>query len=96
MPGPLWQVDFDDPLATQVFVDGRDGRVMGHYNDRGAVMDFLLMLHFMDYLQLGSFNNPQIIVVGFSALWLSISGVLLLLVSFTRRDVSWLTSKSRP
>jgi Na+-transporting NADH:ubiquinone oxidoreductase subunit F len=95
LPGPLWQVDFDDPLATQVFVDGRDGRVMGHYNDRGAVMEFLLMLHFMDYLQQGSFNNPQIIVVGFSALWLSISGLLLLLVSFNRRDVSWLTRGSR-
>jgi Na+-transporting NADH:ubiquinone oxidoreductase subunit F len=95
LPGPLWQVDFDDPLETQVFVDGRDGRVIGHYNDRGAVMEFLLMLHFMDYLQQGSFNNPQIIVVGFSALWLSISGLLLLLVSFNRRDVSWLTRGSR-
>ena len=89
-PSPVWRVDFDDPLQTWVFIDGSDGRVIKHHNDRSGLMDTLLMLHFMDYLQEDSFNNPQIIVVGFSALWMSISGFFLLLVSFNRRDISWL------
>lgn len=88
--GPVWRMDFDDPLQTWVFIDGDDGRVIKHHNDRSGLMDTLLMLHFMDYLQEDSFNNPQIIVVGFSALWMSISGFFLLLVSFNRRDFSWL------
>jgi hypothetical protein len=47
------------------------------------------MLHFMDYARTHSFNNPQIIVVGFLTLWLALSGLLLVITSFTRRDFTW-------
>jgi hypothetical protein len=53
------------------------------------VVDFLLMLHFMDYTRAHHFNNPQIIVIGFLALWLTISGLLLVKANFTRRDFTW-------
>jgi hypothetical protein len=91
VPGaqPVWRVDFNDSLATRVYVSSIDGSVLAHRNRYWKVVDFLLMLHFMDYVQEDSFNNIQIIVVGFAALWLSLFGMLLVVKGFTRRDFTW-------
>jgi len=88
--GPIWRVNFADDLATRVYVSSRDGQVLAHRNSSWKIVDFLLMLHFMDYVRADSFNNPQIIVVGFGTLWIAISGVLLVLYSFSRSDFLWL------
>ena len=85
----VWRIDFDDNLSTRVYVAGIDGAVLAHRNRYWKIVDFLLMLHFMDYMQEGSFNNIQIIVVGFAALWLAIFGLLLVKTGFTRRDFTW-------
>ena len=83
---PQWRIEFDDSIKTRVFVSGIDGRVLAHRNGYSQVVDFLLMLHFMDYPDEHSFNNLQIRVVAFAALWLAISGLLLVQSSFNRRD----------
>ena len=36
------------------------------------------MLHNMDYVNRTSFNHPLIVLVGFAAVWLAITGVYLL------------------
>ena len=92
--GALWRSDFSDSLATRVYISAQDGRVLAHRNARWALLDFLLMLHFMDYERDDSFNNPQIIIITFATLWLTVSGFLLLFYSFSRRDFRWL-NKSR-
>jgi len=89
VPGALWRLDFTDEVATRVYVSAQDGRVLAHRNDRWALVDFLLMLHFMDYFRTDSFNNPQIIVVAFATLWIAISGLLLVFYSFSRNDFRW-------
>lgn len=83
--GAAWRVDFGDELGTRAYVDASDGRVLGHRNDRSALVEFLLMLHFMDYGGSHDFNNPLIISLGFVTLWLALSGALLL-VSALRRE----------
>ncbi len=83
--GPLWEVRMSDRLQTRVYVHGETGTVLAHRNARGELMETLLMLHFMDYFQVGGFNNPQIIASAFLTLWLAISGFLLLFVSFRPR-----------
>ena len=88
-PGPLWRINTDDPLNTRIYVSADDGQVLAHRNSRWALVDFLLMLHFMDYLRADSFNNPQIIAVGFATLWIAISGMLLVFNSFSRSDFLW-------
>lgn len=94
--GPIWRVNIDDPLFTRVYVSGNDGQVLAHRNNRWKLVDFLLMLHFMDYWRADSFNNPQIIAVGFGTLWIAISGLLLVFYSFSRSDFLWLPGmKSR-
>lgn len=87
--GAVWRVDFDDAHGTRVYLSALDGSVVAHRNRYWKVVDFLLMLHFMDYTRAHHFNNPQIIVIGFLALWLTISGLLLVKTNFTRRDFTW-------
>ena len=89
VPGPVWRINFDDDLATRVYVAVENGEVLAHRNSRWKLVDFLLMLHFMDYVRADSFNNPQIIVVGFGTLWIAISGLLLVFYSFSRSDFLW-------
>ena len=93
--GALWRSDFSDSLATRVYISAQDGRVLAHRNARWALVDFLLMLHFMDYERADSFNNPQIIIVTFATVWLTVSGFLLLFYSFSRRDFRWLQKLRR-
>jgi Na+-transporting NADH:ubiquinone oxidoreductase subunit F len=87
--GAVWRIDFDDGIATRVYVSALDGAVVAHRNRYWKVVDFLLMLHFMDYFRANHFNNPQIIIVGFLALWLTLSGLLLVKANFRRRDFTW-------
>jgi hypothetical protein len=82
--GPAWRVDFDDSLGTRAYVDASDGRLLGHRNDRSALLEFLLKLHFMDYDGGRDFNHPLIITVAFATLWLTVSGALLLIASLRR------------
>lgn len=82
--GTAWRVGFDDSLATDVYVDAADGRVLGHRNSRSALVEFLLKLHFMDYSGGHDFNHPLILVAAFLALWLALSGALLLVSSLRR------------
>jgi len=89
-PGPVWRIDFDDAMATRVYVSANDGQLLAHRNSRWKLVDFLLMLHFMDYFRADSFNNPQIIAVGFGTLWIALSGLLLIYYSFSRSDFLWL------
>ncbi|RBP50678.1 PepSY domain-containing protein [Arenicella xantha] len=81
-----WRANFDDDLATRVYISTADASVLAHRNRYWKVVDFLLMLHFMDYPRKHNFNNPQILIVAFLTLWLAISGVLLVMTTFTRRD----------
>jgi hypothetical protein len=82
--GTVWRVSFDDDVGTQVYVDAADGRVVAHRNDSAALLEFLLMLHFMDYNGGHDFNHPLIIGFGFATLWLAATGVLLLISSLRR------------
>ncbi len=82
---PLWRVTFEDENATRVYVAAMDGRVVAHRNSTSELLDFLLMLHFMDYAQQHNFNNFLSITFGFGTLWLALSGATLLLSSLRRR-----------
>lgn len=91
VPGPIWQVQYDDHLKTRIYISENDGTVLAHRNNRWELKDFLLMLHFMDYVRTDDFNTntPQIIVFGIATLWLAISGSLLVINSFSRADFLW-------
>lgn len=84
--GPVWRVNFDDRRNTSLYIDGVTGLVLERRNDIWRVFDIFWMLHTMDYVGRDNFNNPLVIVAGLAALWLSVSGFILLFSSFHGRD----------
>ena len=79
---PVWQATFDDPQRTALYFAADDGHFIAARTASWRWYDFFWMLHTMDYRGRDNFNNPLIVTIGMAALWLSISGVLLLTRSF--------------
>ena len=82
--GPVWQAAFDDADQTSLYFSAEDGRLVAARNDVWRFFDFFWMLHTMDYRGRDDFNNPLVILFSTGALWLGISGALLLIRAFGR------------
>jgi uncharacterized iron-regulated membrane protein len=82
--GPVWQAAFDDADQTRLYFSAQDGRLVAVRNDAWRFFDFFWMLHTMDYRGRDDFNNPLVILFSTGALWLGISGALLLIRAFGR------------
>jgi uncharacterized iron-regulated membrane protein len=80
--GPVWQAQFDDPQRTSLYFAADDGHFIAARTATWRLHDFFWMLHTMDYVGRDNFNNPLIVTIGMATLWLSISGMLLLIRSF--------------
>ncbi|HKQ12963.1 MAG TPA: PepSY domain-containing protein [Steroidobacteraceae bacterium] len=80
--GPVWQAQFDDAQRTAMYFAADDGHFIAARTASWRLYDFFWMLHTMDYWGRDNFNNPLIVAIGMAALWLSISGVILLTRSF--------------
>lgn len=94
---PAWQVNFDDDVATSVYVEADSGRIIGHSDKDKRLADVFFMLHFMDYANLGNFNNIQIMLFAFVALWLSLTGIVWTVDLGLRGQyqVKWLAKKRK-
>ncbi len=88
--GATWQATFDDPAGTILYFSAHDGAMVAARTDAWRVFDFFWMLHTMDYVGRDDFNNPLVVLVGSAALWIGLTGVLLLL-----RVFRWNVSPSR-
>jgi uncharacterized iron-regulated membrane protein len=84
--GAVWRAEFDDAARTTLYFAAHDGRLVAARNSTWRWFDFFWMLHTMDYRGRDNFNNPLVITVGTAALWLALSGLLLLFRSFRRED----------
>ena len=88
--GAYWRVDFSDPASTSIYVSASGGEILERRNRYWRIRDFFWMLHIMDYPGHEDINNPLVITVALTAIWLGISGFLLLFVSFNRHDFFFL------
>ena len=80
--GPVWRIDFADGDDTTLYVSASDGRILERRNRSWRLFDVFWMLHIMDYAERKNFNNPLVIAAAVGGLWLAISGMWLLLISF--------------
>jgi uncharacterized iron-regulated membrane protein len=78
----VWRAQFDDAQRTALYFAADDGHFVAARTASWRLYDFFWMLHTMDYTGRDNFNNPLIITIGLAALWLSISGMVLLTRSF--------------
>jgi hypothetical protein len=88
--GAVWRAQFDDVQRTALYFAADDGRLIAARTSSWRLFDFFWMLHTMDYRGRDDFNNPLVITVGTAALWLSLSGFVLLFRSFRRADFRFL------
>ena len=93
--GAVWEAAFGDAQKTTLYFSASDGRLVAARNSTWRLFDFFWMLHTMDYRGRDNFNNPLVITVGFAALWLSLSGFLLLFKSFRKQDFAFITARRR-
>jgi Na+-transporting NADH:ubiquinone oxidoreductase subunit F len=88
-----WEARFDDEQETTFYFSADDARLVETRNSTWRLFDFFWMLHTMDYRGRDNFNNPLVITVGFAALWLALSGFILLFKSFRKQDFAFLRAK---
>ena len=93
--GASWEARFDDDKGTTLYFAAEDGRLVETRNGTWRLFDFFWMLHTMDYKGRDDFNNPLVITFGMAALWLSLSGFILLFRSFRRQDFAFVTAWRR-
>lgn len=84
-PLPLWQVRFDDSLATSVYISADTGQIVARRNHIWRAFDVVWMLHIMDYRERDNFNNPLLIAFAATTLAFVLSGLGMLWFSW-RRD----------
>jgi len=92
---PIWRVDFDDAQSNSFYVSASSGLLLERRNDSWRTWDFFWMLHNMDYVNRTSFNHPLIIITGFAAVWLAITGLWLLFRTGWRSDFKRVSSRIR-
>jgi len=93
--GPYWRVNFSDAASTSYYLSESTGKILERRNSYWRNRDFFWMLHIMDYSGREDFNNALIILVALTAIWLGLSGFLLLFYSFNRHDFWFLSIAAR-
>lgn len=88
--GPLWRIDFDDERGSTFYVAEDTGQVVERRTDAWRVWDVFWMLHIMDYSGRESFNHPLVVTAATGAVWLALTGLVLLFFSFRRMDFAWI------
>jgi hypothetical protein len=74
---PAWRVDFDDG-ADSIYVAVDTGKVMARRSTLWRIYDVLWSLHIMDYDAHEDFNTPLLIGAATLALFVVVSGVVML------------------
>ena len=84
--GLYWRVNFSNAASTSIYISQSTGEILERRNTYWRVRDVFWMLHIMDYSGRKDFNNTLIIIIALTAIWLGLSGFLLLFYSFNRHD----------
>ena len=83
--GDLWRLQFDDALATRVYLNGRTGEFVTSRNDAWVWYDFFWRLHIMDYADGEDYNGWLLRAAAVLAWGLVIAGVVLAVLAARRR-----------
>ncbi len=84
-PVPLWAVHYDEIGKTTLYFSPHTGELLTRRHELWRWFDFLWMLHIMDYDTRDDVNNTLLRVAAATGLAFALSGIWLLLYSFSRR-----------
>ena len=83
-PLPLWQVRFDDSIATTFYISPT-GELITRRHTFWRLYDFLWMFHIMDYENRSDINNNLLRVAALVGFTFALSGIWLLFHALKRR-----------
>jgi len=90
---PLWRIDFDDRFSTSFYIDPYTGRLATRRHQYWRIFDFMWMLHIMDYEDRTDAHNLLLKTAQITGLTFAITGLWLLLYSFSGRRKKKVASK---
>lgn len=93
--GPVWRVQFDDRDKTTIYVDPSAGEVTARRSETWRLFDFFWKLHVMDYDDGADFNHPLLITAAGMAIFVSISGFILLIIRMRRSLALWKSNRKK-
>tara|TARA_R110002051_G_C8757399_1_gene501143 strand:+ start:1150 stop:1551 length:402 start_codon:yes stop_codon:yes gene_type:complete len=88
-PGPVWQIRFDDAGDTTLYIDPKRADVLARRSSTWRFYDFFWKLHVMDYDDGENFNHPLLITAAGAAIFVAISGMILLVIKMRRSWLMW-------
>ena len=88
-PGPVWQVVFADRDNTTLYVDPGRAEVRARRSSTWRFYDFFWKLHIMDYDDGDDFNHPLLITAAGAAMFVALSGFILLIIKMRRSLLAW-------
>ncbi len=92
-PGPVWRIEFDDRDNTTIYVDPGTGEVTARRSKTWRFYDFFWKLHIMDYDDGADFNHPLLITAAGAAIFVALSGLILLIIKVRRSLLVWLNRR---
>ncbi|WP_166636815.1 hypothetical protein [Cognatilysobacter terrigena] len=84
-PAPMWQVTFDDAIATTLYLAPDTHERLATRHDLWRAFDVLWMLHIMDYREREDIGTPWLRVLAALGLAFALAGVGLLRFTVGRR-----------
>jgi hypothetical protein len=93
-PGPVWRAQFDDRDKTTLYIDPQKGEVAARRSETWRFYDFFWKLHIMDYDDGSDFNHPLLITAAGTAIFVALSGFILLIIKMRRSLIVWLKSRN--
>ncbi|MGE0184021.1 MAG: PepSY domain-containing protein [Parvularculaceae bacterium] len=93
--GPVWRVQFDDGDKTTIYVDPSTGEITARRSETWRLFDFFWKLHVMDYDDGADFNHPLLITAAGMAIFVSMSGFILLIVKMRRSLALWRSNRKK-
>ncbi|MCR9225650.1 MAG: PepSY domain-containing protein [Hyphomonas sp.] len=92
-PGPVWRATFDDGDATTLYIDPSTAEVRARRSSTWRFYDFFWKLHIMDYDDGADFNHPLLITAAGAAVFVALSGLILLIIKMRRTLLVWRHAK---
>ncbi len=86
LPKPTHRITLSDPRQTEVFVDPSSGEILAWRNTQWRWFDRLWSLHVLGYISRDHPAHPAMRLVGGLALVVAISGALLWILTWRRRE----------
>lgn len=81
---PVWQIQFDDPLSSTLYISQTSGEVVTRRHDGWRLFDLFWRLHILDPFEGENISNPWLLIAALVGLFSLFTGLFLTWYSLLR------------